>query len=37
MGSSDPVRVVAAQSNKPPAVAQTAEEFNAGSDGTVSV
>lgn len=34
MGSSDPVRVVVAQSNRPPAVAQT---VNAGSDSMVSV
>lgn len=37
MGSGDPVRVVEAQSNRPPAVAQTAEEVNAGSDDMVSV
>lgn len=37
LGSSDPVRPVAAQSNRPPAVAETAEEGHAGSDGMVSV
>lgn len=35
LGSSDPVRVMAAQSHRPPA--RTTEEVHAGSDGMVSV